>query len=172
MNKRPKRRGARLPKSGPKKAKTGVSIGPPLGVSPAWTKMVEKGRARKRTGAGRSGSQGTGPGLDWPEPDGEPVGALHRPRFARSTYSKRAERILALKNKTLVPLNDSRLVQSHVEHRCPMCIAPDYTKTQGWPEPCQVLVAPNVVCSDTQSAEHIGHHHDCTFWDHTDAVPF
>lgn len=72
------------------------------------------------------------------------------------------------------PVESEDQQRRHLSRNCPYCIVPGYISGGGWPVPCMVKITEDgmVRCSDTASAEHIGHHHDCTFWDHTDGVPF
>lgn len=61
----------------------------------------------------------------------------------------------------------------HLERGCPWCIAEAQgVAIQDWPARCTVRIEESVQCADMAAASVMGHHWSCTFWDHTDGVPF
>lgn len=103
---------------------------------------------------------GTGPGLDWPDPD--PVPTVRLPGEALRPATG------------FIAITDPQKRAYHQGLGCPACITgidPD----RGWPAPCKIQVTEFVQCRDTASVTEGGmpHHHACTFWDHyPEELPF
>lgn len=152
MKKRSKKKAA-AQAGKPKRGRTNVSPQAGPGPSPAWLKMKAGGSRERVVGTDGSGLMVRG--------------ALPRRPSATERIS-----FLGLRSKPLHDVEDEGLEAQHVGRGCPYCRLPLVVKGSGWPVECKVMVSGYVECRDTASAEEIGHHYACTFWDHSDGVPF
>lgn len=58
---------------------------------------------------------------------------------------------------------------AHLGAGCPYCVAPQWVETAGWPMPCRVLTGKDELCDAQERSQH---RWSCTWWDHTDELPF